>query len=216
MVHLTKSTKLTELKKALTDTIRTHGRPEEVWSKGGPPYNSHEWKKWNKDWGIKAKRTMPYHQPANGMVQRLNRNLKLIIHTAYTEVKDPEEEVAKYVTAYRATPHTVTGQMPNKHMFNREINDKLPRRQSKPQEKHHKEARKRDRETKEEAKTYYDKKHRTRQEDIQIGDEVYRCNLEPSTTSGPWEPKPHKVTKVINNQITGATASRRDRGTGSW
>ena len=64
-------------------------------------------------------------------------------------------------------------------------------------------------------KTYYNKKHRTRHEDIQVGDKAYRRNRQPSTTRGPWEPEPHQVTKVVYNQITGTrdhTNSKRDRG----
>lgn len=41
VVHLLKSTKLTELKKTLNATIRTYGRPDQIWSDGGPPYNSY-------------------------------------------------------------------------------------------------------------------------------------------------------------------------------
>ena len=104
VVHLTKSTKITELKKAMEGTIRTLGRPEQVWSDGGPPYNSHEWKRWNQEWGIRARRTTPYHPPANGMVERFNRNLKLVIHAAYAAKQDVEEEVNKYVSSYRSTP----------------------------------------------------------------------------------------------------------------
>ena len=95
VVHMTKSTKLTELKKCLTSTIRTYGRPDEIWSNGGAPYNMHTWKRWLKEQEITRKRTNPYHSPASGMVERFNRNLKLVIHAAYAEVKDPEEEVEK-------------------------------------------------------------------------------------------------------------------------
>ena len=76
VVHILKSTKLSELKKVMSDTIRTYGHPEQIWSDGGPPYNSHQWKNWNKDWGTTAKKTTPYHSPANGMVERFNRNQK--------------------------------------------------------------------------------------------------------------------------------------------
>ena len=42
VVHMLRSTKGTELKKALGHTIRTYGRPDIIWSDGGAPYNSHE------------------------------------------------------------------------------------------------------------------------------------------------------------------------------
>ena len=77
------------------------------------------------------------------------------------------------MAAYTSTPHSVTGYTPNKLMFNREINTKLPRVPTKPQAKHHKDARKRDKEAKDKTKRYFYKKHRARQEDIQLGDKVY-------------------------------------------
>ena len=39
-----------------------------------------------------------------------NQNLKLVIIVAYTEGKDREEEVNKYVAAYRSRPHSITGE----------------------------------------------------------------------------------------------------------
>ena len=45
-VHLTKSTGMKELRKVLDRTMRTHGRPREIWSEGGAPYNGHEWTIW--------------------------------------------------------------------------------------------------------------------------------------------------------------------------
>ena len=103
-VYITRSEKLTELKKCASRAIRTHGRPDEIWTDGGPPYNSNEWSIWTKHWGAKAKKTTPYHPPANGMVERFNQNLKLVILAAHAAGHDPEEEVDKYVAAYRRLP----------------------------------------------------------------------------------------------------------------
>ena len=92
---------------------------------------------------------------------------------------------------------------------------KLPRILTKSQAKHHREARNRDEEAKAKTKEMFDKKHRAKQVDIQIGDKAYRRNRTPSTTKGPWEPVPHHITKVVHNQITGTrnhTKSMRDRG----
>lgn len=61
VVHLLRSTKLTKLKKALNSTIQTHRSPDHIWSDGGPSYNSHEWKRWDRDWEVKPKRTTSAH-----------------------------------------------------------------------------------------------------------------------------------------------------------
>ena len=184
-VYITKSEKLTELKRCINRSILTHGRPDEIWMDGGPPYNAREWETWTKHWGAKAKKTTPYHPPANGMVERFNQNLKLVILAAYTAGHDPKEEIDKYVAAYGNTPHTTTGEKPSKLMFNRDIETKLLRIPTTSRGRHHERARKKDREAKEKAKGYYDAKHRTRQEEIKEGDRVYRRNRKPTTTKGP-------------------------------
>ena len=134
------------------------------------------------------------------MVERFNRNLKLVIHAAYMSGQDLEEEVEKYVAAYRSTPHAFTSPSPNKLMFDWELNSKLP---SIPQAAHHKEAQKRDEEAKQATKTRYDKKHRARQQNLQLGDKVYRRREATTRTKGPWETQPHTITKIVYNQITG-------------
>ena len=108
------------------------------------------------------------------MVERFNQNLKLIIHAAYLSGQDLEEEVDKYMAAYRSNPHVVTGHTPNKLMLDHELNTKLPSLPTIPQATHHKEARKRDREAKQVTKILYDKKQQARQQDLQEGDLVYR------------------------------------------
>ena len=48
----------------------------------------------------------------------------------------------------------------------------------------------------------------------QVGDLVYKRNETKTTTKGPWEPEPHKITKVVHNQVTATrreTESLRDR-----
>ena len=89
-------------------------------------------------------------------------------------------------------------------MFNRELDTKLQRIPTVPQATHHKEARKRDQEAKQPAKTHYDKKHRARQQDLQEGDLVYRRRENTTTTKGPWQTEPNRVTKVFHNQVTGS------------
>ena len=101
-----KSTGFANIKKMMNTAMRHHGAPDHIWSDGGPPYNGKEWRDWVKSWGAEPHRTSAYNPKANGMVERFNQNLKKVILAAYAEKKDPEEEVEKYVAAYRNTPHT--------------------------------------------------------------------------------------------------------------
>ena len=125
-VHVAKSTGMANIRPFMDQIMRTHGAPEEIRSDGGPPYNGHEWDEWVESWGAKPRKTTPYHPPANGMVERFNRNLKMVLHAAFAEGKDEVEEVHKYVANYRNTPHSITGEKPTKLLFNRDVKTKLP------------------------------------------------------------------------------------------
>ena len=72
-VYVTKSEKLTELKKCVSRSIRTHGGPDEIWTDGGPPYNSNEWTAWTNHWGAEAKKTTPYHPPRTAWLKGSTR-----------------------------------------------------------------------------------------------------------------------------------------------
>ena len=78
------------------------------------------------------------------MVERFNRNLKMVIHAASAENTDPMDELNKYVAAYRNTPHMVMGKKPSKLLFNRDVKTKLPRKDSRSSSSHHTNARMRD------------------------------------------------------------------------
>ena len=42
-VYMTKSTSMSEVKKVLDKAMGSCGNSKEIWSDGGPPYNSHKW-----------------------------------------------------------------------------------------------------------------------------------------------------------------------------
>ena len=180
-VHLSKSTGMVNIQEAMDDTMRRHGRPKEIWSDGGAPYNGHEWDDWVTSWGSKPKKTTPYHPPANGMVERFNQNLKLVIHAATAENKDPVEEVKKCVAAYRNTPHRITGEKPSKLLYGRDIETKLPRISKTIKGRHHENARRNERAAKTERKETFDKRKRVKLVNIRVGDQAYiRLHTEPS------------------------------------
>ena len=143
------------------------------------------------DLGLQPKKTTPYHPPANITVGHFNL-------MAYAAKLDPVEEVNKVVASYRNTPHSVIGQKPLKLMFNR--------LSSTSKGKHHKEARRNDREAKRKMKERYDRKHQTRVVKFSPGDWAT------SSTRGPWEPTPFQIIKVVHNRAKGKKETRtRDR-----
>ena len=79
-------------------------------------------------------------------------SLKKTIHAAIAEGKDQKKGVREYNFAYRNTPHTATGEKSAKLFFNRDLKEKIPTPPKTPTGKHHKNARRRDKEAQEKAR----------------------------------------------------------------
>ena len=85
-----------------------------------------------------------------------------------------------------------------------------------PQEEHHKRARERNKAAKEKTKSYYDKKHRTKTVDLQIGDKVLK-RQKTTTKKGPWEKDPFEVTHIKRDRVTATRGAQTfDRHRGDW
>ncbi|GFV08600.1 integrase catalytic domain-containing protein [Trichonephila clavipes] len=65
----------------------THGKPEELVSDGGPPYNSNLMMKFFREWGIKHV-TPPHFPRANGQIERAVNTVKNSLTKAAEEGKD--------------------------------------------------------------------------------------------------------------------------------
>lgn len=85
------------------------------------------------------------------------RNLNKVIKIAYAQKADLEEEINKFLTAYRTTPHSTTGKAPDEMLFKTRLRTKLPGLIA--YDKCDEEARDRDTILKQKGKEYADKKN---------------------------------------------------------
>ena len=92
----------------------------------GPPYSSHDFKKYMERKGIKHHLCAPENPMANGFVEVLQKVLAKMVQTAVAEKKDPRRVIDCYLMAYRAAPHKTTGLSPYEMMFGRKMRTKLP------------------------------------------------------------------------------------------
>ena len=93
---MTKTTKSSEIIRALKSIFARHGIPEQVRSDNGPQYDSAEFSHFAKEWGFKHVTSSPRFPQSNGEVERRVRTVKSLLQKA--------EDPAKGLLAYRSTP----------------------------------------------------------------------------------------------------------------
>ena len=124
-----------------------------------------------------------------------------VIHTALAEGRDPRVEVWQRLLNYRNTPHPSTGKTPAELLMNRRLRTKVPSVRFPAQGRVHQEAQIKDKETQAARKKVFDKRKRAQVNVILPGDNVL-IKQQKTTVDPPFDPKPYKVTKVKNTQMT--------------
>jgi hypothetical protein len=101
--------------------------PMSITVDNGPPFASKDFKDFCDIYGIKIFHTPRYAQ-ANGLVERMNANLKKRIAISWNlKSKDWKYDLeVTYVSAYHSSVHSTTGKTPFEMMFGRRMNTKLP------------------------------------------------------------------------------------------
>ena len=122
------STDFTTIKKALLAWFSTFGVPEELASDGGPPFNSHAFTQFMKDWGINSRRSSAYYPQSNGRAEAAVKSAKRILEGNI----DPRtgslntENASKALLSHRNTPNQETGISPAMALYGHTLKDHLP------------------------------------------------------------------------------------------
>ena len=111
----------------LETMFSTHGIPNSLKTDNRSQFVSDEIEKYFQDNDIEHRTFTLCWPQANGEVERQNRSLLKVMRIAQPEKKDWRRELLKFLTAYRSTPHTMTGVSHAKLLFGREIRTKLSR-----------------------------------------------------------------------------------------
>ncbi|KAL5479522.1 hypothetical protein EMCRGX_G023050 [Ephydatia muelleri] len=102
--------------KFLQCVFATHGIPEQLVSDNGSTFCSKEFQSFLNRNGIKHSKTAPYHPSSNGLAERSIQTFK----EALTKLTgDLDIRLARFLFAYRLTPHSTTGQSPAELLFGR-------------------------------------------------------------------------------------------------
>ena len=103
-----------------------HGIPETLRTGNGSNLVSHKMEEFLDKLGVKHKKTVPLRPRANGEVERQNKSLVEAMRAAHAERKPWQQELQKYLLAYRSTPDSTTGVSPAELLYGTKIRRKMP------------------------------------------------------------------------------------------
>ena len=98
--------------KVLNPIFARFGFPFSLKSDNGTVFVSAEFEEYLKDHGIIHYRSPPLFAPANGEVERQNRQLLKAMKASVIDGQKWQEELHKYLLMQRTTPHMSTGKTP--------------------------------------------------------------------------------------------------------
>jgi hypothetical protein len=203
----------------VTEVVCRFGTPRQVHTDQGKCFEAALFKEMCQLLDIDKTRTTAYWPRSNGLVERVNRTIEVMMcHYVSDNQDDWDVKLPLLMMAYRSTPHRSTGLTPNKLMLGREIELPIDLAYGQPQDEKkvtpveyaallrdamqeaHEQARASLRKSTERQKKDYD--HRAERSGFQIGSEVYY--YKPTRQVGKF-PKfvyqrlgPYRVTERIN------------------
>ena len=203
IARIISSTSAKQVTPLLDEIFSTFGVPKVLKSDNGPPFNGHEFKEYARAQGFKHRRVSPLWPRANGLCERFMRNIGKILRNTSVDGSKFEVELINFLRDYRATPQSSTKHSPHDLLFKSNsttsrlpvIRDKLAMNSS-----INDDARINDEKSKLKIKLYADKRLKTRESNIHIGDLVY-LKYDKRVKSKPiYDPTPYKVVSIKGTQ----------------
>ena len=194
-VDVVRNTTSSAIIRCLENHFTRHGIPETLRTDNGSNLVSHEMEEFLDELGIKHKKTIPLWPRANGEVERQNKSLLKAMCAAQAEGKQWQQELQKYLLAYRSTPHTTTGVSPAELLYGRKIQTKMPEFEGDEEEKKSgttdQQARDQDAEKKQRGAEAANR--RAAESDVAEGDKVLLLQRKQNKLSTTYDPDPYNV-----------------------
>lgn len=121
-IHLMNGTNAKKVKEKLNTIFSFIGLPKEVVTDNGPPFDSHEFKKYLEMHGIEYKKSPPYHPQSNGSGEanvKIPKNVfkKFLLENSLDKLSI-QEKIDKFLINHRNLPNIESGQSANDIIFN--------------------------------------------------------------------------------------------------
>ena len=109
----------------LRDLFARFGIPEQIVSDNGTQFVSEEFQAFVRSNGIRHLTSAPYHPATNGLAERAVQTFKQALRSMHQSPKPVKEKLAKFLIAYRNTPHSTTGVSPAQLLLGRPLRTRL-------------------------------------------------------------------------------------------
>ena len=197
----------------LEELFSTFGAPETYKTDNGSPFQSYRFKEFAAKWGFSHRKVTPEWPRANGKAESFIKKLGKVLKTAKVSGMDEQVALREFLRRYNETPHSTTGVAPN-HLFlgfsrSSGIPSMLPETPEQ-REKWRKMAMENDARAKKRMELEYNRRMRTKEPTINVGDQVLIKLKRHRKNTSAWDSEPYTVTEVNGSMVT---ASRHDRTT---
>ena len=109
----------------LRDLFARFGIPEQIVSDNGSQFVSEEFQAFVRSNGIRHITSAPYHPATNGLAERSVQTFKQALRSMHQSSKPVKEKLAKFLIAYRNTPHSTTAESPAQLLLGRPLRTRL-------------------------------------------------------------------------------------------
>ena len=124
-VEIMPSTTSTQTIDRLRTIFARYGVPAQVVTDNGPQFTSAEFQLFLKTNGIKHITTAPFHPATNGQAERFVQSFKHAMKCEKQSTSQLKTNMAKFLLAYRNTPHSTTGESPSVLFLGRPLRTRL-------------------------------------------------------------------------------------------
>lgn len=109
----------------LRDLFARFGIPEQIVSDNGTQFVSEEFQAFVKSNGIRYITSAPYHPATNGLAERALQTFNQALRSMHQSSRPVKEKLAKFLIAYRNTPHSTTDVSPTQLFLGRPLRTRL-------------------------------------------------------------------------------------------
>ena len=202
IAKIVSSTSSKQITPVLDEIFGMFGIPKTLKSDNGPPFNGRVFKEYALNQGFKHRRVTPLWPRANGLVERFMRNVGKVLRNTTVDESKFEVELLNFLRDYRSTPQTATKYSPHSLLFkSNSTTSRLPIVRD-GMNSTTSDAIRNDDKSKAKIKRYADKKLRTRESTLQVGDLVYlKYDTRKSKSQPIYDPTPYKIVSMKGTQV---------------